>query len=56
MFIIDSAEQLEKHLKMLRSWAEEQVEHFVADVVNKGSTDAKVSFVLDGVFIDGYEL
>lgn len=37
-----SASILENHLKMLQTFAEEQVERYVADVVNKGNTDAKV--------------
>ncbi|XP_028413172.1 ankyrin repeat and fibronectin type-III domain-containing protein 1-like isoform X3 [Dendronephthya gigantea] len=38
-----SASLLENHLKMLQTFAEEQVDHYVADVVNKGNTDAKES-------------
>ena len=33
---------MENHLKMLQTFAEEQVEQYVSDVVNKGTTDAKV--------------
>ena len=36
---------MENHLKMLRSFAEEQVESYVSDVVNKGTTEAKVLYV-----------
>ena len=36
---------MENHLKMLRSFAEEQVENYVSDVVNKGTTDAKVLYI-----------
>lgn len=34
---------MENHLKMLQTFAEEQVEQYVSDVVNKGTTDAKDS-------------
>ncbi|CAB3988802.1 ankyrin repeat and fibronectin type-III domain-containing 1-like isoform X2, partial [Paramuricea clavata] len=38
-----SASLMENHLKMLQTFAEEQVEQYVSDVVNKGTTDAKDS-------------
>ena len=37
---------MENHLKMLQTFAEEQIEQYVADVVNKGTTDAKVYYRL----------
>lgn len=42
---------MENHLKMLRTFAEEQVEQYVADVVNKGNTDAKVLLLVNGKMI-----
>lgn len=53
---------MENHLKMLRSFAEEQVESYVSDVVNKGTTDAKVLDVtpdlarVAGVKLIGYNV
>lgn len=53
---------MENHLKMLQSFAEEQVEGYVSDVVNKGTTDAKVLDVtpdlarVAGVKLIGYNV
>ena len=41
---------MENHLKMLQTFAEEQVEQYVSDVVNKGTTDAKVQVRMKYVF------
>lgn len=40
--VLVSASFLESHLKMLKMAAEEQVENYVADVINRGSMEAKV--------------